>query len=252
MTWNTFTWCDLSTYDLHKARAFYQAVLGWSAHSLGASQYADDYTLFYSGSNSAAGVYTMPVPFQNIKMPSFWMSYVRVESLDDCCKRAVELGAKCEVEPTQLDVDSRIALIRDPAGAGFTLYQGPELHGLDSEAKHGRMCCNELHVSDFNEVESFYTNLFGWKINTDPVVPYRKLIHDSTDNTIASALELDESTKGPKNYWAITFATDDIDRTLEAATNAGGEVLMQPDGALGFAMVMDNQGAMFCLTLSRV
>lgn len=251
MTMNSFTWCDLSTYDLAKACAFYKAVLGWSDHRLPSAQQGDDYTMLYSQSDGAAGVYTMPTLFQNINMPSFWMPYIRVEAIGQSVDLAIRLGAKCEIEPTPLDADSSYALIRDPSGAGFTLYQGPDLGGLDPSARHGHMCWNELHIPTFETVEPFYAELFGWVIATDPMVSHRKLIQSPSGESIASMLQVDEATKGSKNYWSIAFATNQIDDSLQAVTNNGGTILMQPDGPLGFAMAADNQNAMFCLTYAR-
>ena len=243
-----FTWCDLSTFDLEKACSFYGAVFNWSSHSLDDSLREDDYTLFYSGSDSSAGAYTMPEFFQNIRMPSFWMSYVRVEALDSTVKLAVELGAKCEIEPTAFDAQSRFALVRDPAGAGFTLYEGPELGGLDKQGRPGRMICNELHVPSLALVEEFYRKFFGWSIVPDQTLSGRYFALSPTGESIASILQLDEATKGPKNYWAVVFATDDLPATLETIADQGGRVLMQPITEFRYAMAIDDQGAMFCVS----
>ena len=68
------------------------------------------------------------------------------------------------------------------------------------------------------------------------------------DDAIASILELDEQSKGPKNYWAVIFAVGDLGATIKAITNSGGSVLMHPAPGLDFAMATDNQGAMFCVS----
>ena len=242
-----FVWCDLSTFDLPKACAFYTTVLNWSVHSPSASQRGVDYALFYAGPRPSAGVYTMPTSFQEIGMPSFWMSYVRVESLSRSVNLALELGAKCEIKPTQFDADSRFALIRDPAGAGFTLYEGPDLMGRDEMGRHGRMLWNELHVPSLSMVESFYRDLFGWEIVPDRRLSYRYTVQSSSGDSIASVLELDETTKGTKNYWAVLFATHNLSSTLQAIADNGGQVLMQTSAEIGTSMVTDNQGAMFCV-----
>ena len=64
---------------------------------------------------------------------------------------------------------------------------------------------------------------------------------------IASILELDEETKGPKNYWAVIFATHDINATLREVVAAGGSVLMEPTAGFESTMSTDDQGAMFCI-----
>ncbi len=248
---NSFTWCDLSTFDLAQAFRFYTRVFGWSSHPVQDDSRRDDYTLCYAGEDAAAAIYTMPEFFQSINMPSFWMSYVHVESLERSVALATELGAKCEIEPTPFDAQGRFALIRDPVGAGFTLYEGPNLNGRDPRARRGRMCWNELHVPSLDLVAAFYAQLFGWQIERDPTVDYRHLVYSKGGEAVASILVLDEATKGPKNYWAVTFAVDDLEATLRGVTKAGGSVVMTPSAELQFAMATDDQGAMFCVTGNR-
>ena len=244
-----FIWCDLSTFDLAKAVAFYKNLFGWTTHTLKGSTRDEDYTLFYAGMRSSAGIFTMSAFFQSIGMPSFWMSYVRVEDLDASLDRAVGLGAKCEIEPTAFDARSRFALIRDPSGAGFTLYEGPDLKGRDARGRPGCMVWNELHIPSLDRVASFYRDLFDWDIAPDPSSTGRHTIHSSRGTPIASILELDEAIKGPKNYWAVYFAVRDISAALRRIRAGGGSVLAEPAtmGA-GFALAADDQGAAFCLS----
>ena len=247
MFFNTFIWCDLSTFELAKASDFYHRVFQWSGRRLEASSREDDYTLFLANSRESAGIYTMPEFFQNIGMPSFWMSYIRVESLAQSVKLAFELGAKCEIEPTPFDASSSFALIRDPSGAGFTLYEGPDLLGRDQEGSPGRMIWNELHIPSLSLVEEFYRNLFGWDIVPDEAYSDRHIIKAASGDAIASILELDEASKGPKNYWAVIFATADVNATLRDVLDAGGSLLMEPSAGFEFTMATDDQGAMFCM-----
>ena len=245
-----FVWCDLSTFDLANASAFYENVFGWTKHASD-NRSVDDYTFFFSGSQASAGIFTMPQFLQEIGMPSFWMSYVQVEALADSLDLALKLGAKCEIEPTAFDSNSHYALIRDPSGAGFTLYEGPTLKGRDSLGSHGRMSWNELHVPSLEQVEAFYRSVFGWKIARDPASNIRYTVESPTGNLIASILELDPSTKGRKNYWAVYFSVNDMDSTLREVTTNGGSVIVQPNPNAGqYAIVMDDQGAAFCVTES--
>ena len=242
-----FTWCDLSTFALTKATHFYGAVLDWSPYLAGGGM-GDDYTIMYADGEAAAGIFTMPDFFQKIRMPSFWMTYIRVESLANSVELAVKLGGKCEVEPTQLDANSQFALVRDPSGAGFSLFQGLPLNGRDYLARNGRMVWSELHVPLDAEIETFYQQLFGWEFCEDQRMSCRRVVHLPSGEVIASVLKLDEATKGPKNYWAVWFAIDDMPQAIRRIESAGGNILMRPGGGHTFCMATDNQGAVFCLT----
>lgn len=52
---NTFIWSDLSTFDIHKAKRFYQHCFGWEYHSI-----ADGYELCTIGQQTIAAMYPMP------------------------------------------------------------------------------------------------------------------------------------------------------------------------------------------------
>ena len=241
-----FNWCDLSTFDIEAACKFYGAVAGWSHHESDAKGGNGDYRVFYSADRSAAGVYTMPEFFQSIQMPSFWMSYVRVNSIASVYERAGQLGAKCEIPPTAFDEQSSFALVRDPSGAGFTLYEGPELMEMDNRSAP-RI---ELHVDSVDAIKAFYEELFGWSIVSDRRLDGRYGISSASNSSIASILELDSAVKGPKNYWSVVFHVKrvaDVERSVPAH---GGRVLMEYDASIGYAMLEDDQGAMFCVSES--
>ena len=84
---NTFTWVDLSTFDIDTARDFYQLCFGWRYQEI-----EQGYLVSSSHGGSSTGLFKMPEELEKIGMPSFWMSYVHVDDLD----------AKVRVEPTQV------------------------------------------------------------------------------------------------------------------------------------------------------
>lgn len=159
MTANHFIWTDLSTFDVATAQADYAALFGWRYDQTFDQSISDSYHMAMQGDAPAAGLFQMPEFFQKIKMPSFWMSYVHVENLEDTLAQARQFdGAIVEIEPTAFDGESRIALLRDPAGAGFTLYEGPEMGGAAD------VCDRIWHGGDVTQVRAFYETLFGWVV----------------------------------------------------------------------------------------
>ena len=158
---NNFIWTDLSTFNVRIAKQFYGASFGWQFKNIG-----DGYLTCYAQKVPSAGLYRMPDFFQKINMPSFWMSYIHVSNINETVQLAEQLGAKIEVQPEAAPGGGQIALIRDPAGAGFTCYEGEALGGRDAGNNAGRMVWNELHVSALSTIEAFYTTLFQWQIRS--------------------------------------------------------------------------------------
>lgn len=86
MQQNKFIWADLSSYEPNKIKLFYETVFGW--------KYYNDYgyEVAYKGNTQIVGLYQTPPKFQEINMPSFWMSYIQVESVAETVAKAKELG----------------------------------------------------------------------------------------------------------------------------------------------------------------
>lgn len=154
---NSFVWPDLSTFDIDAAMTFYNQCFGW-----GYRKSVNDYSIAEINSKAAAGIFTMPEKFQRIGMPSFWMSYIRVADIEQTVRVAAEHGATVEIQPQPAPGGGLIALIRDPAGAGFTCYEGDDPGGRADDPGH--MVWNELHISDLGKVDTFYTSVFGWVV----------------------------------------------------------------------------------------
>lgn len=80
---NNFVYADLSAYDVEKAKEFYGNVFGWEYFSEDG-----EYYVAFSGDKVVSGLYEMPERFKTIKMPSFWMSYIQVESVEATVEKA--------------------------------------------------------------------------------------------------------------------------------------------------------------------
>ena len=232
---NRFVWCDLSTFHLAECQAFYKQLFGWT-YSEG------DYTFAYQNNTPAAGLFIMPEFLQKINMPSFWMSYIAVDDLDQTVARARQHdNVIIEIEPTDFDSESQIALIRDPSGAGFTAYQGTSLNGRDELGRHGRMMWNIHHVENIETIREFYDDVFNWTIR--PQQNIHEVVHQDGD-VIAHIEVLDDSARGHKQYWMPIFVVDDLDVTCRTCQKIGGRVVASLESQ---RMLADSQGGHFLI-----
>ena len=243
---NTFTWCDLSTFDLEQAKQFYTGCLGWAFQDMG-----DGYALCEVKGEATAGLYTMPDKFQQMGMPSFWMSYIQVSNIHRTVELAKQHGAKIEVEPQPAAGGGMIALIRDPSGAGFTCYDGSDL-GMSQVGEHGRSAphglrtWHELHVSDLSKVEDFYRHVFGWEIKATKAD--QRFEVTLAGQPIAGIQVTSNDIKGDKEYWGVYFAVDDLDAQIKLLEQSGGQIVAeQPLGERRAVLANDSQGAAFYL-----
>lgn len=234
-----FAWIDLSTFNVEKALSFYRKVFGWEF-----SEDSSGYINCTLKGVPCAGLYEMPAFFQKIRMPSFWMTYISVGDVRAVAAKAAELGGKVELE--EEDSQGRVALIRDPAGAGFTCYEGAARAAKRDFSKAGCWCWTELMVSEIGLVRDFYTTLFDWRI--EPEWEDRYAIGTASGRKIGAIQVASEEVKGAKEYWAVYFAAPNLEDAMEAVKRAGGEVGGSYPHEYGTqVLAYDDQGAAFFL-----
>ena len=216
MMQNKFIWADLSSYEPNKTKKLYEAVFGWRYYD------SYDYLTAYKGSIEVVGLYQTPLKFQKMKMPSFWMSYIQVDSVQETIEKARELGGIIELANLENPIGG-IALIRDTSGAGFTVYEGNSLNSR-TVAEENTLIYNELHVSNIQKAVEFYEELFEWKfewLDNSSVD-----VHDILSNEkITSIYEIDNSFKGKYEYWVCTFGVKNLKETAAKIQKNNGSVL---------------------------
>ena len=113
----TWGWCELTTNDPAKAKAFYTKLLGWTTQDMDMGP-AGTYTLFHRGGDKMGGMMKA-----DEGMPVAWSTYIQVENLDKTFTQARELGADVIVPPSPIPNVGRFAVIKDPGGAAVGLLQ---------------------------------------------------------------------------------------------------------------------------------
>jgi hypothetical protein len=111
-----FSWNELLTSDVESAGAFYTQLFGWKTAPMAGGM---PYTLFKKSGGEVAGMMALPMP----GVPPHWLSYVTVENADASAARVAELGGKICKPPFDIPNVGRIAILQDPQGAFFGIFQ---------------------------------------------------------------------------------------------------------------------------------
>ncbi|WP_050602625.1 VOC family protein [Ruegeria sp. 6PALISEP08] len=234
-----FLWTDLSTYDMRAARADYAELFDWSFDK------EDTYDFATIGGQEVAAVFPMPDRLAKMNMPSFWVSYVHVDDLDAKVESArTHEGVIIEVEPQPFGDAARIALVRDPSGAGFTMYEGPDIQTGAPGA--GKVISRFHHVPDIMLIAPFYADLFGWRFEKSSVSPWPCYeIRHPNGAVIAQAEEVPEAIRGKFRYWMPCFGVRSVGDTLrQIEARDGHHHNGLPEGRV---LVSDRQGAHFMI-----
>jgi predicted enzyme related to lactoylglutathione lyase len=115
------SWNELQTRDPEKAGAFYRALFGWETEPI-----EDDGQLVYTTIKNAGAQNGgfMPMSEQHGDAPAFWLPYFTVSSCDEAVGKTRELGGALLAGPLDLPA-GRIAVLGDPRGAAFAVFEGP-------------------------------------------------------------------------------------------------------------------------------
>jgi predicted enzyme related to lactoylglutathione lyase len=238
------SWVDLGSPDLDKSKAFYGGLFGWDCPP--GPPDAGGYTVCELRGKTVAGL----GPKMNADMPTAWMTYVNVGSVDDTVAKVTANGGAVFMPPMDVMDAGRMAVFADPLGAVMGLWQPKGHMGAQLANEPGTFCWNELITTDLDASKAFYKAVFGWDGEDmgppggPPAYTEWKLAGKSVGGMMAKNADMPADM--PPN-WGVYFAVADTDASVAKAQGLGGSVLMGPaDIEPGrFAVVADNLGAAF-------
>jgi len=238
-------WTDLMTSDLSTAQAFYRAVFGWDFEQPGA-QYGG-YVNARRGGEYVGGLMGAN-PESNA--PDAWNVYLHTADIQATAQKAQAAGATVCLPPMEVPDKGWMALLLDPTGAMFGLWQPTAHRGFGVGDEAGTPTWFQLTTTDFAAAAAFYAAVFGWQLQTEAdsdEFRYSTAVFDG-----APVLGVMDGSVLPElagSSWNCFWGTDDVDKTIEVITANGGSVVRAaedtPYGRL--AAVTDPTGAAFNL-----
>ena len=224
---------DLSTYTPEQSISFYENVFNWKYYKV------DKYYTAFHKQKEVAGLYETPQKFKQMRMPHFWMTYFRVSDINEVVTKAKNLGGIIELNYETTGF-GKVALIRDPQGAGFTVYEGYQLNNTRTKQEKNTLIWNELHVSKTSKIIPFYQSIFDWNIIEVSNGIYKVLNNEKEH--ITDILEIDNSYKGKYEYWVCTFGVESINASKELILKNGGAIITEEENRI---LVVDNSNEAF-------
>jgi predicted enzyme related to lactoylglutathione lyase len=259
-------WIDTSQPDPDAVLTFYRGLFGWEFENAMPEGSGGTYFIARLRGGDVAAVGSSP---EGAPPGAVWNTYVWVDSADEAALTARESGGRVVSEPFDVMGAGRMAVVADPEGAVFCVWQARGHKGATVVNEHGSLNFNGLATRDPEGAAAFYGAVFGWKTLVLPagvmwMLPgYGDHLEERSPGLrnqmaqmgapdgfidVVAALNpiADDDSETPA-HWSVTFAVDDAAATVARARELGGEVVAGPvDGPWTRSVVIkDPHGATF-------
>jgi len=242
----TFCWADLTTTDQPAAKAFYGGLFGWEAQDMPMGE-GMSYSMMHVDGKEVAAISQQPQMQRDAGVPPLWNSYVSVEDADAAVERAKGLGGTAHTQAFDVLQAGRMAVLQDPQGAYFMVWQPGEHFGAALVNAPGALVWNELASPDLDAACAFYKSLFGWTVEPfeSSPEPYLSIKNGDANNGGMRA----PNAPGAPPHWLAYFGAEDIDAAIARVDELGGSMIAGPiDIQIAkIAIAKDPQGAIFAL-----
>jgi hypothetical protein len=247
--------------DPEAAAGFYTELFGWDAENLMPADQPGDYLVCRLRGRDVAAI----VSHHGAAAPpsAVWSTCIAADSADDVVAKVAAAGGGVIGEPFDSPGNARMAVVADPAGAVFCVWEPRGRHGAQLVNEPGAYSMSALTASDPEGAKRFYGEVFGWETDAfdagDAQVTVWRLPgyvggepqQPVPRDVVATMFPMPEGSDTPP-HWSVDFWIADVDRAVEMTTQHGGTVISGPDDIPGTglrqAVIIDPQGATLSLT----
>ena len=222
----TFCWIDLSTPSQDDAGEFYGGLFGWELKEDENAEQTGGYRTAERNGKTVGGVMKLMMEGQ----PPAWLNYVCVEDADATAARVREAGGVVHAEPMSVLDYGRMAVLADPTGATFGIWQPGRNIGAEVVGEPGAMSWNELNTRDREAAMPFYGDVFGWSFEEKQFEGAGTYTSISLGEETVGGLS-DITDRVPAEvpaHWLVYFGVADTDAAVAKVKAAGGDVRFGP------------------------
>ena len=259
-------WVDTNQPDPQAALPFYSGLFGWEFENAMPEGSGGEYFMARIRGGDVAAVGGVPDGMPPMAM---WNTYVAVANADDAAEKVRAAGGAVFQGPFDVMDAGRMAVVADPEGAVFCVWEAKDNIGAKVVNEHGALNFNGLATRDPAAAEAFYGAVFGWKILSLPAGKFWTLpgygdhleesapglreqmaqmgAPDGFIDAVAMVRPIAADDGDSPAHWSVTFGADDIEATAARATELGGAVVEAPHDEpwTKTAVLRDPQGAVF-------
>lgn len=218
----TPNYIDIGIPDIARAKKFYGGLFGWSFQSLGPD--AMGYEAVMLDGQMIAGM--AEVSGEDTGSRFWWNLYFATDDADGTVKRITDAGGVVVRPVEDVFEQGRMAVVKDPAGAQFGLWQGRAMPGSGIVNEPGALAWEELYTSDTAGAGAFYQSVFDLRperVDAGPDMEYYTL--NRPNERPVGGLARDDRTVP---MWVVYFAVNDADQAVQRVKDGGGTLAGGP------------------------
>jgi len=246
----SFCWVELGTTDQPAAKTFYTSLFGWDVNDNPMGGPGGVYSMFTLGGRNVAGGYTLMPDMIAQGIPPHWMLYVQVENADDTAAKVTASGGKVMGGPFDVMTFGRMAVLQDPTGAVFSVWQPKSHPGIQVAGEPGVLCWADLSTGDVAAAKKFYEAVFGWQISPGEKDTSGYLHVKNGEHFIGGVPPAEYRDPKAPPHWLLYFQVAKCDASTAKAKELGARVYVEPmtmENVGRWSVVADPQGAVFSL-----
>ena len=215
------TWIDLTTSDTDRAKQFYGTVFGWTFESAG-PEYGGYINAFMEGRYVAGLMLNDP----QWGVPDGWTTYLHTADIQATLAKAIEAGAISRIAPMKVPDKGWMAVLIDPTGAEFGLWQPNGHHGFELFGNAGAPIYHQLTSRDYAKALDFYGKVFDWQIDTvSDTDEFRYSTANFDGEALVGIMDGTALPDGAPSNWSFFLGSDDVDKTVALVKENSGSVV---------------------------
>jgi predicted enzyme related to lactoylglutathione lyase len=263
-------WVDTTQPDPEAAARFYGGLFGWDFEDAMPPDAPGNYFIARLRGLDAAAVGSQP---EGAPPMAVWNTYVWVDDADATAAKVRAAGGQVLTESFDVMDAGRMAVLADPEGAVFCVWQAKQHKGAQVVNEHAAVNFNGLNTRDPETAKAFYGAVFGWKVlglgpgggmwqlpgygdhleKNDPGLRERMAesgAPEGFEDVVAALTPIADDQPDVPAHWSVTFGVDDADAIATKASELGGTVVVPPFDApwVRMTVISDPAGATFIAT----
>ncbi|CAN5915532.1 VOC family protein [soil metagenome] len=238
-----FVWFEYVSKDPSKAQGLFGELSNWKTqHAPAPGLPGGQYTMIASGAHTLGGYMATPpgAPAQG-----HWLAHLQVENAAATVTTVKAANGSVKMEPFAMGDKGTYAVVADPLGGVFALWQPAKAESGEYRGEAGAFCWNELYTDNVAASVAFYETIGGFKdapMDMGPMGTYHVL--NSFEKGRAGVMK--SPMPGIPQHWMPYVQVANADQTIEKAKRLGADIKVPPNSVPGvgrLAVFVDPQGA---------